>query len=206
MPLAIGRSTKAGASAPATLDIIGRLLIIPLRSTKAGASAPATLGVPSSPLPRGGTLNEGLGISPGDTGLHCSNAITKASLNEGRGISPGDTRRHAHDQRRKLRRSTKAGASAPATRGLQCSSAITNHSLNEGRGISPGDTAKFCKRAVPRRNSALPRMWEPRWRRVCGHFTQLLTILRQNDQRKAVETALTTACHTRFSESLRVRR
>ena len=144
-------------------------------------------------------------------------------LNEGRGISPGDTVGCGQIPSRASGRSTKAGASAPATQWAAVKShpapaaaqrrpghqprrhgesvkarPVVLHALNEGRGISPGDTAKFCKRAVPRRTSALPRMREPRRRRVCGHFTRFRTIPRQNGRDQAVETASTAAKHTRF--------
>ena len=146
-----------------------------VRSTKAGASAPATPSLRASLRSgRSLALNEGRGISPGDTSvcLGIGHRMSYgAALNEGRGISPGDTS-VCGESRRELRRSTKAGASAPATPGASagraCREALNEGrgmprrhgmllqvlALNEGRGISPGDTAKFCKRAVPRRNSS----------------------------------------------------
>ncbi len=90
---------------------------------------------------------------------HC-----RAALNEGRGINPGDTsgvpftgssapsaqRRPGHQPRRHLvclgggvgdpLRSTKAGASTPATRTTVVPDHSAPCSLNEGRGINPGDT------------------------------------------------------------------
>ena len=60
------------------------------RSTKAGASTPAT---PRASPPRcahsRSALNEGRGINPGDTGRHPRpSAVRHDSLNEGRGINP----------------------------------------------------------------------------------------------------------------------
>ena len=111
-------------------------------------------------------LNEGRGINPGDTPRRLDLARpTRESLNEGRGINPGDTssvttytsspmcaqRRPGHQPRRhwtrrhgtqqtRSNRSTKAGASTPATpRPTACTSEASGP-LNEGRGINPGDT------------------------------------------------------------------
>ena len=74
----------------------------------------------------------------------------------------------------------------------------TPRALNEGRSVNPGDTAKSCKRVVSGPTIARPRAREPRRRRVCGHFTRFRTIPRQNGQDQAVETALTAAEHMRF--------
>ena len=109
------RSTKAGASTPAThIDLAhentaspaqrrpgpqprrhvavgvqpGRHLLA--RSTKAGASTPAT---------RGWTSARGTAAAP---------------LNEGRGLNPGDTHRARRGPACERPRSTKAGASTPA--------------------------------------------------------------------------------------------
>ena len=67
------------------------------RSTKARASAPATLA--TSWIYRSsccyGALNEGQGISPGDTVREIGGhrfPLSMPALNEGQGISPGDTR------------------------------------------------------------------------------------------------------------------
>ena len=85
------RSTKAGASTPATPANLGHLLDLHFRSTKAGASTPATPRPPRSPLGAHAALNEGRGINPGDTPCHPSTARPRNPLNEGRGINPGDT-------------------------------------------------------------------------------------------------------------------
>ena len=61
------RSTKAGASAPATRGKLDSLQVLHLRSTKAGASAPATLQIDSLPALRPSSLNKGRGLRPGDT-------------------------------------------------------------------------------------------------------------------------------------------
>ena len=93
------------------------------RSTKAGASTPATL-VDRFPRtwcrPNTTPLNEGRGINPGDTrtSRFVEDVVDdQPALNEGRGINPGDTRRSIMEiLRPPLRdRSTKAGASTPAT-------------------------------------------------------------------------------------------
>ena len=86
------------------------------------------------------------------------------SLNEGRGINPGDTINDRSGDTRHLQRSTKAGASTPATlvacgrasrrskvaqrrpghqprrHCFQAAGFLGCASLNEGRGINPGDT------------------------------------------------------------------
>ena len=112
------RSTKAGASTPATPDqeFIGGGAL--QRSTKAGASTPATRAAACRRAPRpAATLNEGRGINPGDTASGRTRSTWRTSLNEGRGINPGDTRRDIRqDSPTLLKRSTKAGASTPATR------------------------------------------------------------------------------------------
>ena len=135
------------------------------------------------------TLNEGRGISPGDTGTSPGSqwiagsieiaqrragasapatpqsswdmATRRPSLNEGRGISPGDTTAGAPPNvaRTFWYRSTKAGASAPATRG-SCATHTSLRwlaTLNEGRGISPGDTRHFLvhrRKVQPRSTKA----------------------------------------------------
>ena len=114
-----------------------------LRSTKAGASTPATRTEPSTSASTRSTLNEGRGINPGDTfrihfGLYrisdplnegrginpgdtlvcrCLDYHSQNPLNEGRGINPGDTSHHPEGRRQGVERSTKAGASTPATPG-----------------------------------------------------------------------------------------
>ena len=82
-------------------------------------------------------------------------------------------------------RSTKAGASTPATPGTSAHRRQRPGPLNEGRSVNPGDTAKFCKGAVSGQTIARPRAREPRRRRVCGHFTRFWTIPRQNGQDQA---------------------
>ncbi len=68
------------------------------RSTKAGASAPATRGRPSGDMARSmKTLNEGRGVSPSDTREPFSpRGLSPGTLNEGRGVSPSDTGRFGH--------------------------------------------------------------------------------------------------------------
>ena len=85
------RSTKAGASTPATRARVPLVDLADLRSTKAGASTPATLLV-------------------------------------------------RHDVLRDRERSTKAGASTPATPWPSRGAKHRRRTLNEGRGVNPGDT------------------------------------------------------------------
>ena len=63
------------------------------RSTKAGASAPATHGSNCRSFPTRGPppLNEGRSVSPGDTYWSRMRAFRSLTLNEGRSVSPGDT-------------------------------------------------------------------------------------------------------------------
>ena len=113
-----GRSTKAGASTPATLDLVDLAPPLgPRRSTKAGASTPATRRCRISRCTRAAALNEGRGFHPGDTSSRGTSRTCPPTLNEGRGFHPGDT------SRRRRRR----GA---------C------RTLNEGRGFHPGDTIR----------------------------------------------------------------
>ena len=120
---------------------------MPKRSTKAGASAPAT---PSGLAPTrqtGTSLNEGRGISPGDTREGAAGLRHRHERSTKAGHQP---RRHPHVRPRHADRhrgrSTKAGASAPATHPARWTTRCPRSSLNEGRGISPGDTC-----ASPRR-------------------------------------------------------
>ena len=97
----------------------------------------------------GTALNEGRGRSPGDTRPPASPRRAAASLNEGRGRSPGDTRPTRSIRASGSRRSTKAGAEAPATRGRSGRSTATPTTLNEGRGRSPGDTSADHPDTIP---------------------------------------------------------
>ena len=89
--------------------------------------------------PAARALNEGRGINPGDTSGIAVNSACAAkssrSLNEGRGINPGDTlrescRRYASSL---AVRSTKAGASTPATRAPDWSDSIANQRCGASR-------------------------------------------------------------------------
>ena len=62
-----------------------------LRSTKAGASTPATLRVCVVVLCYPQSLNEGRSVNPGDTNLTGVVDGPPRSLNEGRSVNPGDT-------------------------------------------------------------------------------------------------------------------
>ena len=63
-------------------------------------------------------------------------------LNEGRSVSPGDTHPSQHAALSSTVRSTKAGASAPATPGRALLEHRSKRTLNEGRSVSPGDTRR----------------------------------------------------------------
>ena len=111
------RSTKAGASTPATLTIASRVKARMFPAQRRPGHQPrrhrSSFSRSASQL---ATLNEGRGINPGDTqrrGLFKSSGFP---LNEGRGINPGDTRT------------------------WRDTNITTTGALNEGRGINPGDT------------------------------------------------------------------
>ena len=111
------RSTKAGASTPATPAHAADLVPQPLRSTKAGASTPATLPSPrSGPACAGTSLNEGRSVNPGDTQSTRADVGRSDSAQRRPERQP---RRHTHQNRR-----------GPAP----------TRTLNEGRSVNPGDT------------------------------------------------------------------
>ena len=177
-------------------------------------------------------LNEGRGINPGDTSSSsppfwilpdaqrrpghqprrhlrarpARRPCSARTLNEGRGINPGDTGRCSPRPARGWPRSTKAGASTPATQVRPPRRRREVGSLNEGRGINPGDTARFCKNDGTETNHRSSMG-------VGASTTTRLRLLhvisddtRQNGQHQAVETALTAPGTRGFRESLRVRR
>ena len=146
-----------------------------LRSTKAGASTPATPGTGwCRNAPRASPLNEGRSVNPGDTAgtdavfsdvgtdaqrrperqprrhcppASCTTSLTPA-LNEGRSVNPGDTAAFRAGVLIETRRSTKAGASTPATRATIGASGARQKTLNEGRSVNPGDTRRSCSAAA----------------------------------------------------------
>ena len=114
-----------------------------LRSTKAGASTPATrtgAGIRgASPPP----LNEGRSVNPGYTLSRSCWPPGARSLNEGRSVNPGYTTRHRPLLGHCRERSTKAGASTPATPAVMFSFVCElDASLNEGRSVNPGYTRR----------------------------------------------------------------
>ena len=138
------------------------------RSTKAGASTPATPFNDMAASADDIALNEGRSVNPGYTRPHRPLPMTRQALNEGRSVNPGYTRPRAPSalasstaraQRRperqprlhpliapiigkRLVRSTKAGASTPATRWRKlrlCRN--SEQALNEGRSVNPGYTS-----------------------------------------------------------------
>ena len=90
-------------------------MILEARSTKAGASTPATRA---------------------DVTVFSSTLVLK-SLNEGRGFHPGDTRPGRQFPAPPFLRSTKAGASTPATPRRPARARRPRCPLNEGRGFPP---------------------------------------------------------------------
>ena len=110
------RSTKAGASTPATPVGDRRRVVARPRSTKAGASTPATQRARHQRLSIQSHAQRRPGHQPR---RHSTQALIRIQsdlpLNEGRGINPGDTRRVRLTLKHVRRRSTKAGASTPAT-------------------------------------------------------------------------------------------
>ena len=62
-------------------------------------------------------LNEGRSVNPGDTACTHRTDLRYCPLNEGRSVNPGDTGRYGYWCQRRRPRSTKAGASTPATPG-----------------------------------------------------------------------------------------
>ena len=177
------RSTKAGASTPATHKHALMYGSDALRSTKAGASTPATHTFADVTLPEWLTRSTKAGASTPATRAPSSPSPSwSPALNEGRSVNPGDTRAWSRGFRNRV---------SP---------------LNEGRSVNPGDTAKFCKGAVSGQTIARPRAREPRRRRVCGHFTRFgrypvrMVRIKRRD-------CLDRGPSTRgFRESLRVRR
>ena len=139
------RSTKAGASTPATRAGHTVCVFGDERSTKAGASTPATRARSGAVFPTREHRSTKAGASTPATPERRTTRrlpITSA-LNEGRSVNPGDTRilvdgplaGEAH------LRSTKAGASTPATPLVDGPLASRSASaLNEGRSVNPGDT------------------------------------------------------------------
>ena len=124
-----GRSTKAGASAPATPEPRAR------RSTKAGASAPATRIEHDVDL-ASDALNEGRSVSPGDTPFPLRY-----------GPAPFIAQRRPERQPRRHERANPTGLWWTAQRRPErqprrhtLSHPILHVPLNEGRSVSPGDT------------------------------------------------------------------
>ena len=195
------RSTKAGASAPATptRDWTSRRSRRTLNEGR--GISPGDTPAPLRDSSRSRALNEGRGISPGDTAYCGRSCIQHAlrALNEGRGISPGDTRTGSHRQRLRVppsaqrrpghqprrhshlirclgsegsRRSTKAGASAPATLLSPPMTVMRSGTLNEGRGISPGDTASVWPHGNESVTAQRRPGHQPRRHRACAATLQ----------------------------------
>ena len=137
----VRRSTKAGASTPATH--VGRWHPghTRRRSTKAGASTPATPDQSADRCRVPDSLNEGRSVNPGYTyppwydmqNCHC--AQRRPERQPRLHLQAVHVQVHRH-----VRRSTKAGASTPATPAQTCMCATPTIALNEGRSVNPGYT------------------------------------------------------------------
>ena len=162
------RSTKAGASTPATPRSLPSLTASRGALNEGRGLNPGDTRLTSGLGAHGGTLNEGRGLNPGDTSPTRRRGSSDTTLNEGRGLNPGDTRSHqgamVDNQGRSTKagastpatrllpnrhtvvdfvRSTKAGASTPATRSRRRRNGSCCPPLNEGRGLNPGDTGCY---------------------------------------------------------------
>ena len=171
------RSTKAGAEAPATPAGARDRRPWRRRSTKAGAEAPATRSSSAGGPPQSVRSTKAGAEAPA-TRLHCGNASGSSSpLNEGRGRSPGDTgtplmgvstpdhaqrrpgpkpRRHASFHAilgRTHRRSTKAGAEAPATHAGSGYAVGRRARSTKAGAEAPATRAGAADRVAPRRRS-----------------------------------------------------
>ena len=87
------------------------------------------------------SLNEGRSVNPGYTcGPNSHRQSCRPPLNEGRSVNPGYTLRAPGRDGQGEDRSTKAGASTPATPASSPSGKRTTGTLNEGRSVNPGYT------------------------------------------------------------------
>ena len=153
--------------------------VLRCRSTKAGASTPATPGQSMDRYRVPDSLNEGRSVNPGYTWGCSRYGVTRSALNEGRSVNPGYTDSRARPRHLQPPRSTKAGASTPATRIAAHGPDTCNHpaqrrperqprlhnsaatlsrlrltALNEGRSVNPGYTrhrSKACQRTLAQR-------------------------------------------------------
>ena len=120
------------------------------RSTKAGASTPATpLEVEPIRHLAVVTLNEGRSVNPGDT-APLNESVTSSTKAGASTATRRSTKAGASTPatlKRLVRlappevRSTKAGASTPATRQRLANRRAPSTALNEGRSVNPGDTS-----------------------------------------------------------------
>ena len=159
------RSTKAGASTPATRGMVWHAAIDVGRSTKAGASTPATPVIVAVTTPFASALNEGRSVNPGytrrDRGIHAdglwrstkagaSTPATRARFDgsleclirstKAGASTPATPGEEGVAPPLTMLRSTKAGASTPATRASNTSLRRRPPTLNEGRSVNPGYT------------------------------------------------------------------
>ena len=135
------RSTKAGASTPATLPTPATSTLAPLRSTKAGASTPATPPVTARCSVTAASAQRRPERQPR---LHLSGRLWSAVDQCAQRRPERQPRLHRHRQvppQHRDARSTKAGASTPATRLVRRPLGTPCSALNEGRSVNPGYTS-----------------------------------------------------------------
>ena len=141
--VSVQRSTKAGASTPATPLQVNRYASPSRpseRSTKAGASTPAT-----RPRRTSSRITANRSTKAGASTPATLKRLVRLALPDryAQRRPERQPRRHASDSRtgaRGLRRSTKAGASTPATPQVGQVIGGGHVPLNEGRSVNPGDT------------------------------------------------------------------
>ena len=158
------RSTKAGASTPATrrrpplLRPSERAQRRPERQPRLHALCTMAM-----PLAKDEALNEGRSVNPGYTWASsgCKQCHLAAQRRPER-----QPRLHVEQRRQRISRqmrSTKAGASTPATPSTRSGSSSAAPSLNEGRSVNPGYTSSVRKirprcRNAQRRLERQPRL------------------------------------------------
>ena len=166
------RSTKAGASTPATLEAVTLEHDAEVgRSTKAGASTPATRRTPRRCARRTSALNEGRGLNPA-THIDLAHENTASPAQRRPGPQP---RRHVavgvQPGRHLLARSTKAGASTPATRGWTSARGTAAAPLNEAGASTPATPIEHG--VDPHVNALAQRRPGPQPRRTLDEHLQL---------------------------------
>ena len=156
------RSTKAGASTPATLGCQATSTLRIKRSTKAGASTPATLaGSPVCPA-RGADAQRRPGPRPRQHRRSRSRARSQPTLNEGRGLDPGNTSGSGPTSAPVSSAQRRPGPRPRQHARLTRPPCPSRRPLNEGRGLDPGNTTSTapsadCSSGAQRRPGPRPR-------------------------------------------------